>query len=158
MGLPATVGAVVLIVCAYAPLHGADSKSLPRGVLKALAVDEKQYCEQFVGSYRNGCHQTFRTNLLWSELEIVPSQRTAILVENHNVGACGSAGCSLYLFDKEPDGTFTQVLGKSGETGALGDIRVSKEITKGHYNITKTWRDGKTQTLYLWDGVRYFPR
>jgi hypothetical protein len=39
--------------------------------------------------------------------------------------------------------------------GALGEIKVLKDITKGHYNIQKTWHDGKTQTLYLRDGLRY---
>jgi len=152
-----TVSVVSLAASICMTLHGASakSKSLPPGVLNALAGDEKDYCEQFLGDYKKGCHQTFRANLFWLELEITPSGQVAILVENHNMGACGSAGCSLYLFVKKPDAKFIQILGTDGETGALGDITVLKDITKGHFNIQKTWREGKTQTLYLWDGLRY---
>jgi hypothetical protein len=74
------------------------------------------------------------------------------------MGACGTAGCSLYLFVQQPDAKFVQILGTNGETGALGDIRVLKDITKGHYAIQKTWRDGKTRTIYSWDGARYSAR
>jgi hypothetical protein len=149
---------VALVASAWMPTYGTNSNSLPPGVLKALAVDEKSYCEQFLGDRQKGCHQTFRANLSWLELEVVPAQPPAILVENHNVGECGSLGCSLYLFVQQPDATFVQVLGMHGETGTLGDIRVLKEMTKGHYNIQKVWRDGKTHTLYLWNGMRYSPR
>jgi hypothetical protein len=129
-------------------------KSLPPRVLNALVEDEKVYCDQFLGDFRKDCRQEFRRNLLWLELEIAPSEN-AILVENHNTGACGSAGCSLYLFVEQPDGRFVQVLGTNGEVGAIKEIKVLKDITKGHYNIQKTWHDGKTQTLYLWNGRRY---
>jgi hypothetical protein len=160
MGFRNKVGVVTLATGICMTLHGANakSKSLPPGVLRALAEDENDYCEQFLGDYKKGCHQTFQANLLWLELEIAPSEQVAILVENHNLGACGSAGCSLYLFVQLPDAKFVQVLGTDGESGALGDIKVLKDITKGHYNIQKTWRDGKTQTLYLWDGRRYSAR
>jgi hypothetical protein len=134
------------------------STSLRPGVFEALAEDEKGYCDQFLGDYKKGCNQAFRANLLWLELEIAPSEQAAILVENHNMGACGSAGCSLYLFVQQPDAKFVQVLGTNGETGALADIIVLKDITKGHYDIQKAWRDGRTRTLYLWDGVRYSAR
>lgn len=80
------------------------------------------------------------------------------MVENHNVGACGSIGCSLYLFVRQQDRTFLQVLGTNGETGALADTKVLTDLTKGHFNILKTWRDGKNYTLYQWNGVRYAPQ
>jgi hypothetical protein len=157
MGFRNMAGVTALVLCICTSLQGgnAKSKSLPLGVLRALAGDERDYCEQFLGDYRKGCHQKFRSNLLWLQLEVAPSEQVAILVENHNLGACGSAGCSLYLFVQQPDARFVQVLGLDGETGTLEDIRVLKDITKGHYNIQKTWRDGKTQTLYRWDGLRY---
>jgi len=152
-----TVGVVAVVACLCTSLQGHDekSKSLPSGVLSALAGDENAYCEQFLGDYKKGCHQTFRANLLWLELKIAPTEQAAILVENHNIGACGSAACTLYLFVQQPNAKFVQVLRTNGDTGALGDIKVLNEVTNGHYNIQKTWRDGKTQTLYLWDGLRY---
>jgi len=160
MRLRTIVAVVALVAYISVSLRGASSKSrsLPPGVLQALSNDEKDYCERFLGDYKKGCHQAFRTNLLWLELEIAPSEQAAILVENHNMGACGSEGCSLYLFVQQPDARFVQVLGADGDTGALGDIKVLKDMTKGHYNIQKTWRDSKTQTLYLWDGLRYSAR
>jgi hypothetical protein len=160
MSFRRTVDVDLVIMCICLTFHGAPatSTSLPPGVLKALAGDERNFCEQFLGDYKKGCHQTFRDNLLWLELEIAPSKQPAFLVENHNLGACGSAGCSLYLFIKKSDVRFVQVLGTDGEVGALGDVEVLKDITRGYYNILKTWHDGKRQTLYLWDGQRYSAR
>ena len=129
------------------------SKSLPPGVLKALAADEKEYCDDVLGELKKGCHQTFRANLSWLELVITPSEQTAILVLDENRGSCGSAGCGLSLFVQQPDAKYTQVLG--WEVGTLQSIDVLKTVTKNHYNIQKTWRDGKTRTLYMWDGRRY---
>ena len=141
------VAPLALFICIV--LHGAnpDSKGLPQGVLKALAADEKDYCDQFSGEHEKDCHLTFRANLLWLQLWIAPAGQTAFLVENHNIGECGSHGCTLHLFAQQTDGKFAQVLGTNGETGELADIKVLKDITKAHYNIRKTWRDGKTQTL-----------
>jgi hypothetical protein len=152
-----TLGIVALVTCACVAIHAADAKpkNLPPGVLVALARDQKDYCAQFLGDYKKGCRQTFQANLLWLELDVTPSGEAAILVENHNMGACGSAGCTLYLFVRRPEAKFVQVLGTHGDVGELGAVSVLKEITKGHYNIQKTWRDGKTQSLYFWDGSRY---
>jgi hypothetical protein len=116
-----TVGVVVLVACTCISLQGnsVKSNSLPTGVLKALAAREKDYCDQFLGDYKKGCHQTFRANLSWHELVITPSGQTAILVENYNLGACGSAGCALSLFIQQPSAEFVQVLGTDGEVGTL---------------------------------------
>lgn len=145
----------VLVTCSCIFLQGgsAKSKSLPPGVLKALAADEKDYCDKFLGDFKKGCHQTFRANLLWQELVISPSRQTAILVENRE--SCGSAGCALSLFVQQPDAKFVQVLGTDGQVGTLGSVKVETTVTKDHYDIQKTWHDGKTHTIYRWDGVRY---
>jgi hypothetical protein len=142
---------------ANGPLHAEDikSKSLSLGVLQALARDEKEYCDQFSGSYRIGCKQTFRANLLWDELVVSPQGRTAILVENRNMGACGSAGCALYLFLQRKGTTFIQVFGAYGEVGSLHRVKVLKSVSGGYYDIQKTWRDGKEHTTYRWDGQHY---
>jgi hypothetical protein len=155
-----TLGGVALAmcICVSAVGHNATSKSLPLGVLKALAADENAYCEQFVGDRKKGCRHDFRFKLSWLALKIAPSEQAAILVENRNLGACGSAGCSLNLFVQQPNAGFVQVLGTDGETGELTDIKVLHDLTNGHYNLQKTWRDGKTQTLYVWDGLRYSAR
>lgn len=136
-------------------VNGAVSKSLPSGVLKALAADEAEYCDQFISDFKNDCEQTFRANLLWRELPLAPLGRTAILVENRNMGFCGSAGCALRLFIEQPDAQFAQTLGKDGEVGTLERIEVLKTIANGHYNLQKTWADGMTHTIYRWNGERY---
>jgi hypothetical protein len=150
-----TIGAVAVATCICVSLQGSTATSLPAGVLQALAAREKDYCDQFLGDYKKGCDQTFRANLSWHELVITPSGQTAILVENHNMGACGSAGCALSLFIQQPDSKFIQVLGTDGEVGTLESVKVLRTVTKGHYNIQKTWHDGKTRSLYVWDGLRY---
>jgi hypothetical protein len=152
-----TVGALALATCSCMSLQGdsSKSKSLPLGVLKALAADEKIYCDQFLDDFKKDCRRTFRKDLSWHELVITPSGQAAILVEIDNMGFCGSAGCALSLFVQQLDTTFVQVLGKDGDVGTLQSFKVLKTVTKGHYNIQKTWHDGKTQTLYLWDGQRY---
>jgi hypothetical protein len=157
MGFRFTAGAIAFVACVWMSPQGAvvKPKNLPPGVLNALVEDENNYCEQFLGDFRRGCREEFRRNLSWLELEIAPSERAAILVENRNAWACGSGGCSLYLFVQQPDARFVQVLGMNGEMGTLKEIKVLKDITKGHYNIQKTWHDGKTRTLYRWDGQRY---
>jgi hypothetical protein len=127
------------------------SKRLPLGVIKALASAEKDYCDHFED--KKGCHRTFRANLSWHELVITPSGQTAFLVENRK--SCGSAGCALSLFVQQSDAKYVQVLGTGGEIGTLGSVRILKTVTEDHYNVQKTWHDGKTQTLYLWDGSRY---
>jgi hypothetical protein len=137
---------------------GAKSKKLPPGIFKALAADEREYCDQFLGDFKKGCEQNFRASLLWHQLLIAPSGQAAILVESENVGSCGSAGCSLYLFVQQRGGEFIQVLGMQGDTGTLERIKVLKTVTKDHYNIQKTWADGKTHTIYQWNGMRYSAR
>jgi len=140
-------------ICSQSRGDSAESRNLPAAVVKALAPDEKAYCDQFLGDFKKGCHQTFRANLSWRELTISPSGQTAILVKNGK--SCGTAGCALSLFVQEPASNFVQVLGTDGEVGTLSSIKVLKTVTKSHYDIQKTWHDLKTQTLYTWDGARY---
>jgi hypothetical protein len=111
------VVALAMCICVSALGHDAKSKSLPLGVTKALAADENAYCEQFLSDRKKGCRHDFRSKFSWLELKIAPSEQAAILVENRNMGACGSAGCSLYLFVQQPNAGFVQVLGTDGETG-----------------------------------------
>ncbi|HXN50878.1 MAG TPA: biosynthetic peptidoglycan transglycosylase [Candidatus Acidoferrum sp.] len=136
-------------------LGNTEVKSLPSGVLKALAASETEYCDEFEDDFKKGCEETFRTNLMWRELPVAPRGLPAILVENRNTGFCGSAGCALNLFIQQPDAQFAQTLGKDGEVGALDRVTVLKTITDGHYNIQKTWADEKTHTIYRWRGSRY---
>lgn len=147
--------ALVTCICISLQADSTKSKSLPPGIVKALAFDEKEYCDQFSGSFKKGCKQSFRAHLLWRELEISPEGRTAFLVENHNMGACGSAGCSLYLFVQQPNAKFTQVLGTMGDVGALDSVKILTTVNANYYDIQKLWHDGKTQTIYRWDGQRY---
>jgi hypothetical protein len=86
-------------------------------------------------------------------LIISPSGQTAVLVKNGE--SCGTAGCALLLFVQQKEGSFVQVLGTDGEAGTLSSVEVLKTITKGHYDIQKTWHDRETQTRYQWDGARY---
>lgn len=72
-----------------------------------------------------------------------------------NMGSCGSAGCSLYLFAKQSDGRFVQVLGTQGGVGHLEQVKLLSDVTKGHYDIQKIWADGKTKSTYRWNGIRY---
>jgi len=151
-----TVGSLVLLVCnLFLQGNTMKSEDLPSGVLKALASNEKDYCDQFLGNFKKGCRQTFRSNLTGRQLIITPSGRTAILIENRNVGTCGSSGCSIYLFVQESRGDFLQILGDARETGTLESFKVLPSSTKDHYNIQKIWRDGKTKEIYQWDGRRY---
>jgi len=129
------------------------AQGLPSGVLKALAADEREYCERFLGSYKKGWGETFRANLAWRELEITPAGEAAILVENKT--SCGIAGCELYLFVQKKNTSFTQVLGPYGGLGTLKRVTVLKRITNGHYDIQVTWSDGKTHSVYQWDGSQY---
>jgi len=133
----------------------ASSRQLPPGVLRALAKDEAAYCEQYLDDNKKGCREAFQSNLLWRQLVIAPSGQTALLVESHNIGFCGSKGCSLYVFLEGPNREYSQVLGKHGSTGALADVEVLKTVTRGHYNLEKTWSDGTTKELYRWGKVRY---
>jgi hypothetical protein len=143
---------LVACTCSLLSADGEKSKSLPAGVLSALAADETEYCSQFL---RKDCHQTFRANLLWRELVITRLGQTAVLVENHNIAFCGSAGCSLYLFSQQQDGNFVQILDAHGETGSLQSIELLKTFTDAHYDLQKTWRDDRTHTVYRWNGTRY---
>jgi transglycosylase-like protein len=136
-------------------LGNTEAKPLSSGVLKALAADEAEYCDEFEHDFKKGCEETFQSNLIWRELPIAPRGLPAILVENRNIGFCGSAGCTLWLFIQQPDAQFAQILGEDGEVGALATVTILKTITNGHYNIQKTWADGKTHTIYRWRGSRY---
>ncbi len=136
-------------------LGNTELKPLPPRVLKALAADEAEYCDEFEDDFKKGCEETFRINLMWRELPVAPRGLPAVLVENRNTGFCGSAGCALSLFIQQLDAQFTQTLGKDGDVGALDRVTVLKTITDGHYNIQKTWADGKTHTIYRWRGSRY---
>lgn len=132
------------------------AKIPPEGVLKGLAPEAKEYCEdQFVEGSREGCETKFAAHLRWRELSITPSGQTAVLVENDNLGFCGSGGCALYLFVQQKGTKFTQVLGSNGGLGTLDRVSVMKKITKGHYDIQVTWSDRKTRSIYQWDGSQY---
>jgi Transglycosylase len=104
-------------------LGNTEASPLPTGVLKALAADEAEYCDEFEGDFKKGCVESFRTNLMWRELAVTPQGRVAILVENRNTSFCGSAGCALSLFIAEADGQFVQTLGADGEVGAIERLR-----------------------------------
>jgi hypothetical protein len=136
-------------------LGNTEEKPLPPVILEALGADEATYCDEFEGEFKKGCEETFQVNLMWRELRVVPRKRPAILVENRNTSFCGSAGRALSLFIQRSDAQFTQTLGKDGDVGDLSRITVLKTVTDGHYNIQKTWADGKTHTIYRWRGSRY---
>jgi len=136
-------------------LGNTETNPLPPGVLKALAGDEAEYCDQFEDSFKKGCGETFQANLRWSEFRITPQGQPAILIENRNTSFCGSAGCALDLFIEQPDNRFAQILERDGEVGTLDRISVLKTTANGHYNIQKIWADSKTHTIYRWDGSRY---
>jgi transglycosylase-like protein len=136
-------------------LGNSEVNPLPPGVLNALAADEADYCDKFEDEFKKGCEKTFRANLIWRKLQVAPQGLLAILVENRNTSFCGSAGCTLRLFIQRPDAQFAQTLGEDGEVGDLDSLTVLKTITDGHYNIQKTWADGKTRTIYRWKGSRY---
>lgn len=132
------------------------AENLPDGVIKALAADAKQYCEdQFAEGFRKGCRKKFEAHLRWRELSITPSGESAILVENDNTGYCGSGGCALYLFVQRKGGRFTQVLGSQGGLGTLERVTVLKTITNGHFDIRVTWSVPKGHSVYQWDGSQY---
>lgn len=150
-------GFVVLATFGCIGLDGrtVESTLLPPGIYSALASDEAAYCAQFLGSSKKGRRQTFRADLVWREIDVSRNQ-SAILIELHNVlGQCGTAGCTLYVFVRQLSGKYDQVLGMQGEVGELARISVLKTTTNEHYDIRKTWRDGKNHTLYKWNGLRY---
>ncbi len=152
---PAKLASAVAAPIITRSLGNTEAKPLPSGVLKALASDEAEYCDKFEDDFKKGCEETFRTNLMWRELPVTPRGLPAILVENRNAGFCGSAGCALGLFIQRPDTQFDQTLEKDGEVGNLDRVTVLKTTTEGHYNLQKTWADGKTHTIYRWRGSRY---
>jgi hypothetical protein len=130
--------------------------ALPAGVLKKLDTVQKLYCEdQFGDRYKKGCDKKFAGNLKWIELPITPMGQNAILIENDNLGFCGSGGCALYLFVQQPDASFAQVLGTNGDMGTLKRFAVLKTVSKGYYDVQITWTDRKTKTTYRWSGSRY---
>ena len=145
------VAASTLASCCSANI--AIAKKLPTGVLKVLTPDENEYCDRFLGDFRKGCRQSFRSHLTWRRLNIRPKGKSAILVEDGT--SCGSAGCALLLFCRQPTGEFVQVLGPYGDVGSLKRITVLGNTTRGYYDIQKTWHDGITHTIYSWDGGRY---
>ena len=136
-------------------LGNTEANPLPGGVLKALAGDEAEYCDEFEGDSRKGCADTFRINLMWREFAVSPRGYTAILVENRNTGFCGSAGCALSLFLAAADGQFLQIFGTNGEVGSVDRIVVLKTVTKGFYDIQKTWSDETTHEIFQWTGTQY---
>ena len=130
--------------------------NLPTGVLKQLTHERKEYCEdQYGDRFKKGCDKEFAGHFRWRELPITPSGESAILVENDNLGFCGSGGCALYLFVQQKNMAFTQVLGATGGLGTLKGVAVLTKITNGHYDIRVTWSDGKTHSLYQWDDWHY---
>ncbi len=140
------------------PGEPSSANSLPAGVLRKLRAVERQYCEdQFGDKFKKGCDKKFEAHLKWLEVSVSPTGQTAILIENQNLGFCGSAGCALYLFVQQADASFVQVLGSEGDVGTLKRLTVLKKITNGHYDIQKTWADGKTHTIYRWNSSQYSP-
>jgi membrane peptidoglycan carboxypeptidase len=104
-------------------LGNTEGKPLSPGVTKALAEDTAIYCDQFDDYFKKGCEETFLVNLLWRELSVTPEGLPAVLVENRNMGFCGSAGCSLSLFILRRDSQYVQALGTSGEVGNLDEVK-----------------------------------
>ena len=152
----ATVLTTLLLNCPQPQTNPAEPKALSDGVLRELARAEQQYCEdQFGDRYRKGCDKKFASNLKWLEVVVTPAGQPAILVENQNLGFCGTAGCSLYLFVQKADTSYVQILGRQGDVGTLKRFAVLKEITKDHYDVQVTWSDGKGHSIYRWNGTRY---
>ncbi len=150
------LGSIALAVLnyAFAQTTPVTSANFPQGLLKApeLVNEEKGYCEET--KIRSDCHKDFWAHLVWRELRITPSGTVAFLVEDKNEFYCGSAGCSLYLFLKRPDGSFAQILG-DGDIGGLNQVKVLKSIKNNYYDLQKTERDGKTQEIYRWKDSSY---
>jgi hypothetical protein len=150
------IATFTLMSCFCIPVRGnsAESGTLPPGVVKALAKYEKEYCEEFLGEFRKGCHQKFRANLLWQPLVITQSGQTAFLVENRNSGFGGVRSISLCpTVEGEIRSNPRNIRGHGNR-----DPRKHRSFECGHerpLQHSKTWRDGKTCTLYLWDGARY---
>jgi hypothetical protein len=92
---------------------------------------------------------------LWVQLQVAPRGIPGILVQNNNTGFCGVAGCALKLFIMQTNGEFDQALRADGAVGALAEVEVMKTSSDGHYDIRKTWADGRTHTIYRWRGSRY---
>jgi Transglycosylase len=136
-------------------LGNTEANPLPSGVVKGLAPDTEIYCDEFDDAFKKGCEETFLVNLMWRELSVTPKGLRAVLIENRNLGFCGSAGCSLSLFIQQPDSQFIQCLGTDGDVGNLDEVKVLKTIMGGYYDIQKTWADGKTHTIYRWTGSEY---
>jgi Transglycosylase len=136
-------------------LGNTEANPLPVGVLKALSVDEAEYCDEFEADFRKGCAETFRTNLMWREFPVTPQGYTAVLIENRNTGFCGLAGCALCLFVAATDGQFVQVFGTNCEVGSIDRIAVLKTATNGFYDIQKTWSDETTHEHFRWTGKKY---
>jgi hypothetical protein len=141
---------LTLGVSGFAQNFGAD---LPSGVLKALAGDRREYCEQVEN--RKDCRKSFEAHLIWQRLRLSPKGKTGILVENQNVGFCGSDGCALRLFVAIDEGRFVQVLGTQGDIGSLRQVKTLESVTKGYLDLRKVWSDGKSYTDYRWSGTRY---
>jgi hypothetical protein len=153
--LPLILALFVALNCDQQTVPSA-AKTLPEEVLKGLAHEAKEYCEdQFVEGFRKGCETKFAGHLRWRELSITPSGETAVLVENDNLGFCGSGGCALYLLVQQNGTKFTQVLDSHGGMGTLERVTVLKKTTKGHYDIQVMWSDGKNRSIYQWDGSQY---
>ena len=132
-----------------------SKKQLPAGVLRALTADETDFCDQCLSSNKKSCRDVFRHNLLWRKLVISPAGQEAFLVENHNEGACGSAGCALFLLVLR-DGQYRNGFGlKDGLVGDVGGTIVRDTVTKGYFDLEVT--EGKDKVLYRWDGLRYYP-
>jgi hypothetical protein len=143
---------MLMLACSLMWTQQEPLKSLPAGVLNAMHEDEAQRCKQVSGRFEKNCHHNFISHLRWRELRLTPLGKTGILVENTNQGFCGSAGCAVSLFIQEKHTSFIEVL---DEIGTLGSVKVLKTITKGHYDLEKTWSDQKTRIVYRWEGSLY---
>ena len=142
---------LAFFVC-FAASAGAQSDTLPLGILKALRSDELQCCKQGSEGFEESCHQHFIAHLRRRELRVAPPGKLAILIENRNQGFCGSAGCALHLFIRQSGGNFVEVL---DEVGILKNVTTLKSVTKGYSDLQKTSADRRTKTIYRWDGSEY---
>lgn len=134
----------------------ATANRLPPGIFRTLAPEVKEFCEdQFTEGLRKDCEKKFASHLRWRDLNITPSGQSATLVENSNIGFCGQGGCALYLFVARKDASFVQILGSRGGLGTLERVAVSTNATRGYYDLSVTWSDGKTRSVYRWDGSQY---
>ena len=148
------VAIFLLLTLSWADFAQNSEVEVPSGVLQALAGSQREHCASLAN--RKGCAEDFKAHLAALEVRLSPTGKIGILVENRNVGFCGSAGCDLWLFIAVGGGsTFKQVWGKDGEVGSIKQVKALESVTNGFYDLRKVWADGKTHTDYQWTGTQY---